>query len=702
MYKKCIKILLIFVATFTIVQTKAQNPQTLTFEQAARYYKFWEGKLWGLQHPLSTTYWKKEEIDRVNKLPALAARMEKDIKEHPNYFKLYPKQLKTYFQAQSVCNKNYKQFTAFNMAGDSEDPPADGGIYLSFYKRYAYWRKLMDDKAESVLKTGAEFMLEAEKSKLEKRKEKLEFALKYCKALKVLYPNNPKADMLVARTTKNLKGASGTLEGANYYAQKAKIIHWKFTNLSQNEWSENELDEVKRFNFPEFYKKMEADKAKSPDYFKIYPSTLPGSGMGCMTKKNVDQFTAFGVAPADKKPPLSVDAKTITDFYEDYAYWKLVMKNNGESLVRNLRNAITKAEQKHIDYKYEAAIFVLDYAKTLQQVCPDNERIEELVNDANDVLKSTIEELRSLFCGKFHEKNLQKIFVFKNKPVCGKENEANIVNELKVGEAAWITGYFTSKNSLGLPTLAFMKIKEGEPNYWKSDKQAQIPMFNQLELKAEYKPKAYFTFNLFPDIEKTNYKSHVQYFPHLNFLKWLTFQPSEVLNLKVKWGKTKKMAEGTIKIDLSGNNKQKVKDYLKKMEAKRLSMVTYPNMCGTSNATASISNFSDLSKYGKVLRITLKKTGNIMKPWPHDDQVDWNTAAGFMAVEKNGKVTILALDFRKKPTASKWQWWSLGSFPELYPATDYGYSNFNAVKKISGGYQILKQNVNKTSTWYEK
>ena len=129
-------------------------------------------------------------------------------------------------------------------------------------------------------------------------------------------------------------------------------------------------------------------------------------------------------------------------------------------------------------------------------------------------------------------------------------------------------------------------------------------------------------------------------------------------------------------------------------------MVTYPDMCGTANATAKITNYSDLAKYGKVLRITLKKAGDIMKPWPHDHEIEWNTAKGFMAVEKDGKVTVLALDFRKKPTAGKWQWWSLGSFPKLYPATNYGYSDFNAVKKINGGYEIPKENVNKTSTWY--
>jgi len=40
----------------------------------------------------------------------------------------------------------------------------------------------------------------------------------------------------------------------------------------------------------------------------------------------------------------------------------------------------------------------------------------------------------------------------------------------------------------------------------------------------------------------------------------------------------------------------------------------------------------------------------------------------------------------------------MGSFPSLYPLTYQG--EINAVKKISGAYEILKENINKCSTWY--
>jgi UDP-N-acetylglucosamine enolpyruvyl transferase len=37
----------------------------------------------------------------------------------------------------------------------------------------------------------------------------------------------------------------------------------------------------------------------------------------------------------------------------------------------------------------------------------------------------------------------------------------------------------------------------------------------------------------------------------------------------------------------------------------------------------------------------------------------------------------------------------------MFPVSD-GNTMINAVKKIDGGYEILKKNVKKNGTWYEK
>lgn len=227
-------------------------------------------------------------------------------------------------------------------------------------------------------------------------------------------------------------------------------------------------------------------------------------------------------------------------------------------------------------------------------------------------------------------------------------------------------------------------------------------MFNGESVKSQFYDKAYFSFNLFPDLNTVNYESHVQYIPHLNIIKWLRYLPSEVVEIPVRFGRNEKVAVGNIKIDLSGDNKKKMEEYAAKLEAKRLAAVTFPDLAGCTDMRGKVRNLSDLNKYGKLIKITMTGSGDIMKPWPNDHLVDFNTADGFAAFEKaSGKIEILPLEFRKRPTESDWQWWSLGKFPGLYPMDDHG-TKINAVKKLEHGYEILPENVEKCGYWYTK
>ena len=711
--KSIIRFILLFLVSAGFFGTPSNAQKTvddLTFKQAEKYYQFWEKQLYPLQRELIYQQWDKNNIIRVEKLLVLQARMKKDMAAHPKYFKLYPKQLKNVTQFNSMDKKNYQNYKSFGMAGDNEDPPAGSKSYISFYKRYSYWRKLMNDESESALRTCAKFLLKAEKEKGDKRVDELKYALRYAKAMKILFPNSSKADMIVKRAEKSLK-QNAPAEGmggdfASYYAKQKKMINNDFRYLNNNAFSEATLAKLDEFNYPELLKRMKADMQKYPEYFKIYPKKLPGSGMGCITKKNVNQFSEFNIADKNAEPPTNQISKKILDFYKTYCFWRKATLEK-ESMVSNLRATILKADQAEQVFKFERAVFAQRYAKAVKQLLPDNEQISDLAKEADEVYKSAVTQIRHLFTGKFHENHLQQLMVFSKKPVWGHEKESDIIQTIVPAKPAYITGFFAAYNSLGIPTLVLLNSKHKYANLhdrWGKAilDYAKVSMFSQLGVKKEYKSKAYFTFNVFPDIDKINYESHVQFIPHLNFIKWLIYQPSEVLEFRAKWGKSKKMAEGIIRFDLSGDAKKILKEYYKKLEAKRLSMVKFPNMRGCTNAKSKILNFSDLSKYGKVLKISLSGAGNIMKPWPKDHEVDWNTAKGFAAVEQtDGKVIIMALDFRKRPGAGKWKWWSVGSFPDLFPLSYQG-ADINAVKKINGGYEILKKNVNKCGIWYEE
>ena len=89
-----------------------------------------------------------------------------------------------------------------------------------------------------------------------------------------------------------------------------------------------------------------------------------------------------------------------------------------------------------------------------------------------------------------------------------------------------------------------------------------------------------------------------------------------------------------------------------------------------------------------------------MKPWPNDHEVDYNTADGYAAVEKSdGKVEIMPLEFRKRPTETSWQWWSVGTFPGLFPMDEQG-TKITGVKKLEHGYEILPEKVSSCGYWY--
>ena len=93
----------------------------------------------------------------------------------------------------------------------------------------------------------------------------------------------------------------------------------------------------------------------------------------------------------------------------------------------------------------------------------------------------------------------------------------------------------------------------------------------------------------------------------------------------------------------------------------------------------------------------MSKTGDIMFPWPNDHKVQWNTANGWGAFETaDGKVEVINLEFRKEPSATKWQWWSVGTLPSDYELT--GKDNIKP-ERLNFGYEMTKAKVNTCEGW---
>lgn len=491
----------------------------------------------------------------------------------------------------------------------------------------------------------------------------------------------------------------------DYYDAKRQFLDRYLSNTANRSWDNTFMNHLDAFNFQEVESRMKSDQNICGEFLMLYPKKIPTSGMGTITQNNLSEFTFATIADANAEPKQSEDGKKIMQFYKDYCWFKYDLDKNKANLTNNLKRAIQKAESAHIRQKFKDAKVAKRYGELAANLLPDDLRIEDLKDEALRTYQSTVSGFGNMLCSDFHKTHLTEIVAFGKKPSFANESEADLIQTIIPGEPAFITGYFamTNKDLGGIPSLLLINpenkyAKDVFP--WGHGVEVIARMFNGQSVKDEFYDKAYFTFNLFPDLATVNYESHIQYIPHLNMVKWMRYLPSEVVDIHVRFGNNEEMALGKIKIDLSGDNKQKLEDYAKALEVKRLAAVTFPDLSGCSESGSKVHNKADLNKYGKVLKMTLAVGGDIMKPWPNDDQVDYNTAAGFAAVEKSsGIVEIMPLDFRKRPTETSWQWWSVGSWPDFYSINEQG-SKTTAVKKIEHGYQILSENVQKCGYWY--
>ncbi|UKN01121.1 hypothetical protein K6119_15435 [Paracrocinitomix mangrovi] len=495
------------------------------------------------------------------------------------------------------------------------------------------------------------------------------------------------------------------VESMPYYYEKGKHMHNIKINLTSREWDRPFLDELEQLDFPAIEAKIKADEEKLGDYLMIYPKKLPTSGMGTMTQQNMNEYSFARFADANAEPPSGDNGKKILDFYKDYVLFKKELIDGKGDLVKQIRDAIQEAEGAHPRNQYTYAKEARDRADMAVLMVPGEMQLEDMRDEAHQTYKRTIEQFGKMITGTYHRDHLEQIVVFGSEPKVGTETDAQLIETIIPGKPAYITGYFTMTNKTagGIPSLLFISPDDKyakDKNPWGHGTEIRQSMFNGTKVKEASSENAYFVFNLFPDINTVNYESHVQYFPHLNILKWMMYLPDGVHDIPVRYGNSTKLAYGRLKVDLTGDNKQNLKNYYNQLLEKQKSAVTFPDLAGCSDDHAKIRNYTDLSKYGKVLKVSLSQTGDIMKPWPNDHEVDFNTAAGYAAVEKdNGKVEVMPLEFRKKPGESTWQWWSVGKFPNLYPMNDNG-TDIVGVKKLEYGYEILPENVNKCGYWY--
>ena len=694
-------LLTIALAGFTNVKTKAQeDPKVkgMTFEQTVNYYKFWTKTMYPWQRSLVFQHWKEADIKFVEKLPDFELRLKTDMASHPAYFKLYPKQLEGIIQSQSVDKKNYRTFTDFVIAGDNDNPPADGKDYLDFYKRYCYWRKLMNDKAIDVLNIAANNLVAAEKSGND---EKMKFALRYCKAIKIIYPNNPKSDLLVKRAEKSSSESanSGSIlsKTKTYKNMEKQMSGWQ-NSLVRLSWTEDVISDIEKY--PAFEAMMKKDVAAHPKFFRLYPKQLKNkSGMGTITKNNFDEFTSYRLAGEDEDPP--ANSNDIKDFYIRYCYWRNIMDKDVSKVMSEATKVIAKAAEAKLQDKIDMSKFAIRYCKAVKIMYPENPMSNDLIARAEATLLKSWDDVRHLLSGKMHKAHYKELVGYNEKPIIGKENEAAITNEIIPGKPFYFVGYFADKIDklkinayykgkpvTATPTLGWHLVGDkhgvygGQATYWDWD------------IIKIVKEQTYFVFNLFPKIEEINYKSHIQYIPILNIITWLTYQmPGEYeFEFSLSGG-----AVGTFKIKLTKESIAELKKYQEQLKAKKLEAVSFNGENGCDNSsTAQLGGVENMRKHGEIIRFTIAQTGQVMMPWPNNKQVKNYVGSGWGVFKQpNGKYEIISLGFSRAASSNLW------SFTSCNTSSDYELKGSIPIKPeiLKLGYEILEKNINKCVKW---
>lgn len=312
--------------------------------------------------------------------------------------------------------------------------------------------------------------------------------------------------------------------------------------------------------------------------------------------------------------------------------------------------------------------------------------------------------VEQIISSEFHKSNLKKIVGFTSYQKIGQENPSNVINSFVAGQPVYLTGYFQSdmKSTGGVPTFKIIHYdddfkKQPAKVDGKLEKEYFQPMYVAEDRKKEVELQGTFQYALFPEISTLNYDSHLAYIPHLNFAKWVISLSPGTYNLDFVFGIRNEMARASFEMIVTSQSHQVARDYYDSLYAKKVDAVTFP-LASCQNKAGSIPNISDLSQYGKLLKVDYSQTEDIMFPWPRDHEVQFNTASGYGIFERNGTLEVIHLEFRKIPSESRFKFHAMGNRPTHLTMLCPNHMSIQP-EILDYGYEMKKENLYKCHPW---
>lgn len=437
--------------------------------------------------------------------------------------------------------------------------------------------------------------------------------------------------------------------------------------------------------------RMAADKQKFPQLFKYYGA------------ENAAKYGDMEYGGPKAPPIADQNLKRVNQFMLPAIYqaWAR-MRGQEQAMADAVKVAMDKVTT--VDH----AVGALRLAQAIKACQPDNPHIEARIGEATALLQKQTASIAHLIKGPFHTSHMRQLVGFSAKQALGKEQAGQQVSELTPGKPFYLVGYLSeSVKSLGfkrrdsklgyettrLPDLKF-RIAEtgGEP--WR------LPLWSTLSGDALDQVGAV-EIDLMPD-PATTYPTHFAYLPALHFTEWLLQQKPGTWTLEMSAtpslgvDPTTQGAHGRFKLELTQANLAELKRYHDALWAKKLSTVVYPDEFGVTDRKGDIPNADHLAKFGKLLKLTCAETNKVMKPFPHQTEVDNFVGAGFGLFEKDGRYEVIPLGFSRKPSEAGLRFTVVRGLPD-----DYALAGPTEIKPtvLNLGYEIPQANLEKTGSW---
>lgn len=503
--------------------------------------------------------------------------------------------------------------------------------------------------------------------------------------------HTPQTDSKSGQVSVGKASVSNAAEVRAFVTDRAQISRsWPY-DVHANSIDIVHIERIENLNMQEFEEKLNEYKKSSPALFQVHGHGQVPSGMS----------KGQGNRPWDSDS----DEFWANDYIHKYYLWKDKIAQQTDGFIEVINKYNSDAETAMDRFKLEKGYNAVRVALAIQSINPGNSQIESMVAKSRQVQDKCFEQVKHLLTGDMHKSNIKKLVAFNAPQTIGKENANQIINEIVPGKPFYLVGYFTDQlinldckgHISGIPytkaPLLEWKQVGAEHIY------GRMQLYWNEGMVSKLQEQSYFMFEMFPDPQKVNFNSHVEYIPIMNFVKWLTLQNPGTYEFYFKFSNgaaTNVMAENTFKVRLTKESIAELNKYYDQLEEKRIKAVTFNQGGGCTDVKSSIGNSGELKKYGETVKITVKETGPVYKPWPNEHLVDYYVGYGYGVFKRtDGKHEIILLNFRRAPGEQNFSFFGanqmnhyevFGSTPITFPV-------------LSLGYEISTEGINKCTMW---